>query len=79
MDSVRSWEVGVARSVICGYLYPKMVGLWERIAGVRIFDTRLRRVRSWSGISCRRCTENGARDRWRRVALPSFIATEYNG
>ena len=61
MDSVRSWVVGVARSVICGYLYPKMVGLWGRIAGVRIFDTRLRRVRRWSGSSCWRCTVNGAR------------------
>lgn len=35
MDSVRSWVVGVARSVVCGYLYPKMVGLWGWIAGVR--------------------------------------------
>lgn len=35
MGSVRSWVVGVARSVVCGYLYPKMVGLWGWIAGVR--------------------------------------------
>ena len=40
MGSVRSWVVGVARSVVCGYLYPKMVGLWGRAAGVRIIDTR---------------------------------------
>lgn len=35
MDGVRSWVVGVARLVVCGYLYPKMVGLWGWIAGVR--------------------------------------------
>lgn len=35
MDGVRSWVVGVARSIVCGYLYPKMVGLWDWIAGVR--------------------------------------------
>lgn len=35
MDSVRSWVVGVARSVVYGHLYPEMVGLWGWIAGVR--------------------------------------------
>ncbi len=35
----RSWVVCVARSIVCGYLYPKMVGLWGRAVDVRIFDT----------------------------------------
>ena len=48
------------RSVICGYLYPKMVGLWAWIAGVRIFDTRLRRERRWSGRWARRRGVSGA-------------------
>ena len=39
--------VGVAQSVVCGYLYPKMVGLWGRIADMRIFDTRPGRVKRW--------------------------------
>ena len=42
MDSVRSWVVGVARLVVCGCLYPKVVGLWVWIAGTRIFDTKRR-------------------------------------
>ena len=33
MDSVRSWVVGVARSVVYGYLYPKVVGLWGADCG----------------------------------------------
>ena len=60
MDGVRSWVVGVARSVVCGYLYPKMVGLWGWIAGVRIFDTRLRCERRWSGRWARRRGVSGA-------------------
>ena len=87
MDGVRSWVVGVARSVDCSYLYPKVVGLWGRAAGVRIFDTRPGCVWLWSGaltlvvLVMRHGwhTRAGAGDRWRLVALSSFIATEYNG
>lgn len=60
MDSVRSWVVGVARLVVCCYLYPKVVGLWGRIAGMRIFDTRLRREHYWSGRWARRRGVSGA-------------------
>ena len=85
MGSVRSWVVGVARSVICGYLYPKMVGLWGRAAGVRIFDTRQTGARealggAWMLVVWRfRGVRASANDRWRLVALSSFIASEYNG
>lgn len=85
MDSVRSWVVGVARSDVCSYLYPKVVGLWGWIADMRIFDTRLRRERRWSGRWARWRGVSGAGwqacagDRWRYATLPSFIATEYNG
>ena len=84
MDSVRSWVVGVARSVICAYLYPKMVGLWAWTADVRIFDTR-----PWRGGGAGRGVDAGdavfpgrAGGRlWPLavVALSTVIASEYNG